>query len=79
MLDKLPKAYAPFISAIDKDWLDYIYANLRNIIHQITWYLKNNPLKILCTASITCHSIEAYSNKRQQVTLTSSPAPDICK
>lgn len=36
MLAKILEAYAPLILAIDKDWLDYIYTNLCNIIHQIT-------------------------------------------
>lgn len=36
MLDKLPEAYALFISAIDKSWLDYSYADLCNTIHRIT-------------------------------------------
>lgn len=36
MLDKLSHAYAPFISAINQDWLDYTYTDLCNIIHQIT-------------------------------------------
>lgn len=34
MLDKLPEAYTPFISVMDEDWLDYIYADLCNTIHQ---------------------------------------------
>lgn len=79
MLDKLPEAYAPFISAMDEDWLDYTYADLRNTIHRITRYLKNDPLKILRTASTTRHSIEAHPNKRQRVTSTSSSAPPPCK
>lgn len=40
MLAKMFEAYAPLILAIDKDWLDYTYTNLYNIIHQIIQYLK---------------------------------------
>lgn len=64
MFNKLFEAYTPFISAINKDWLDYIYINLYNIIYQITQYFKNNPLKILCIASTTCHNIKTYLNKQ---------------
>lgn len=49
MLDKLPESYAPFISAMDKDWLDYTYADLRNTIQRVTRYFKTDPLKILHT------------------------------
>lgn len=56
MLDKLFKAYIPFISTIDKDSFDYPYADLRNTIHQMIWYLKNNPLKIVIIAFISPHS-----------------------
>ncbi len=35
MLDKLLESYMPFISAIDKEWLDYTSANIRNTIHHI--------------------------------------------
>lgn len=79
ILDKLPEAYAPFISAMDEDWLDYTYADLRNTIHQITRYLKNDSLKILHIDSTTRHSIKAHLNKRQRITFTSSPAPLACK
>lgn len=79
MLDKLPEAYAPFISAMDKDWLDYTYTDLRNTIYQITRYFKNDPLKILHTASTTHHNIKTHPNKRERVISTSSPASPICK
>lgn len=79
MLNKLLNAYASFISAMNKSWLDYTYANLCNTIYQITWYLKNNPLKILYIAFITRHSTNAYLNKRQRITYTSRPAPPACK
>lgn len=79
MLDKLPEAYAPLTSAMDEDWLDYTYADLRNTIHRITRYLKNDPLKVLHTTSATSHSTEANPNKRQRVNPPSSPAPPPCK
>lgn len=79
MLNKLFKAYPPFISAMAKNWLNYIYANLGNSIHQITWYLKNNLLKILRIASTIYHSIETYPNKRQWVTPISNLALFACK
>ena len=63
MLDKLFEAYVPFISTIDKDWLDYTYTILHNTIYQITQYLKNNFLKILYTAFTTRNSTNAHLNK----------------
>ncbi len=36
MLDKLLESYALFISAMDKEWLDYISANIRDTIYNIT-------------------------------------------
>ena len=68
-----------FILAINKDWLDYIYINLYNIIYQITWYLKNNTLKILYTAFTTYYSINANLNKWQRIILISNPALFIYK
>lgn len=64
MLDKLSKAYILFILAINKDWLDYTYADLYNIIYQIIQYLKNNSLKILYIASTARHSTNAHLNKQ---------------
>ena len=79
MLNKLFDAYALFISAMNKGWLNYTYANLRNTIYQIIWYLKNDLLKILYIAFITRHSTNAHSNKRQRITCISRPALPVCK
>lgn len=74
ILDKLSKAYALFISTIDKNWLNYIYVDLRNTIYQIIQYLKKNFLKILRIAFTTYYSIKAYPNKRQGITSSCSLA-----
>lgn len=82
MLDKLPESYAPFISAMDKDWLDYTYADLRNTIQRVTRYFKTDPLKILHTVSNINSGKAAYPSKRRRLDSTSISADSfspICK
>lgn len=67
MLDKLPASYAPLISAIDADWLDYTYADIRNTTHRVTRYLKTDPLKILHTVSNANSGHAAVPNKRRRL------------
>lgn len=64
MLDKLPESYAPFILAMDEDWLDYTYADLYNTIHRVIRYHRTDPLKILHTVS------NANSGKTAKTTST---------
>ncbi len=73
MLDKLPESYTPFISAMDKEWLDYTSANIHNTIHHITRYLKTNLPKILYARLNTSNM--AHSNKRRQIESTSILSP----
>lgn len=47
MLNKLPESYTSFVSAMNKEWLEYTSTNLRNTIPHITQYLKTDLLKIL--------------------------------
>ncbi len=79
MLDKLLESYAPFISAMDKEWLDYTSANIRDTIYHITRYLKIDPLKILHARLNTSNM--AHSNKRRQIesTLTLTLLHHLCQ
>lgn len=81
MLHKLPEAYAPFVSAMDNEWLDHTYADLHDIIRRITRYLKTDPLKILRMPSNTSNNGNGVNpNKRQRVTPpTSRTTPPSCK
>ncbi|MCJ1342911.1 hypothetical protein MMC31_001100 [Peltigera leucophlebia] len=79
MLAKLPESYAPFISAMDENWVDYTYADLRNTIQKVTHYLKTDPLKILHTVS---NGKAANPNKRRRLDSTAISADSfspICK
>lgn len=59
-----------FILAMDKEWLDYIFASLHDTIHHIIWYLKINPLKIMHARWNA--SNQAYPNKQRLVALAST-------
>lgn len=65
ILDKLPKSYAPFTFAIDKDWKNYTYDNLSNTINKVTHYLKTNPLKIFHIISNANSGKAANPNKQR--------------
>lgn len=67
MLDKLPDSYAPFISGMDEDWIDYTYADLRKTIHRVTSYLKTDPLKILRTVAYANRGKATGPNKRRRL------------
>lgn len=70
MLEKLPESYALFISAMDEDWLDYIYADLHNTIQRVIRYLKTDSLKILHTVSNVNSAKTANPNKRRRLSAT---------
>lgn len=67
MLHRLPESYAPLISAMDRDWVDYTHADLRNTIHRVTSYLTTDPLKILHTLSNADSGKAAVPNKRRRL------------
>lgn len=79
MLDKLPQAHTPFISAMDENRFNNTYTDFRHIIYEITWYLKKNSFNILHIASTACYSIEVFRNKRQWVISASTQLLPKCK
>lgn len=53
MLKKLSKAYVLLVATINSKWIDYTFADLSKTIHEISRFLKTNPLKVFHALSIS--------------------------
>jgi hypothetical protein len=51
MLEMLPKDYAPLVSQIRKEWIDYKAATLRQTVQLVKRYLKTEDATLLYTSS----------------------------